>query len=215
MTKYLIIITTFCSILSARAQTTKDNSTAGLTIDPNIRTEVEKNITISEFGAGQDKILIYNNRMLLDFYEDDKLSISLKEQDNKSTVFKSFYYWQGDTLGIDGAFGLFGGTGFSIKIVKGKTTLFHMLASDEVPSYAYNQKDSLIFRLEVPCTNTKIILSEIPDATKKQVIYGYVEFKSGDYYSGSGEADGQEILPRNKQSANMKIYFKSAYLDIK
>lgn len=189
MTKYLIIITTFCSILSARAQKTNDNPTAGLTIDPNIRTEVEKNITISEFGAGQDKILIYNNRMLLDFYEDDKLSISFKEQDNKSTVFKSFYYWQGDTLGIDGAFGLFGGTGFSIKIVKGKATLFHMLASDEVPSYAYNQKDSLIFRLEVPCTNTKIILSEIPDATKNKVIYGYVEFKSGDYYSSSDEVN--------------------------
>lgn len=215
MTKYLLIIITFCSILSACGQTTKDNSTAEPTIDPNIKTEVEKNITISEFGAGQDKILIYNNRMLLDLYEDDKLSISLKEQDNKSTVFKSFYYWQGDTLGIDGAFGLFGGTGFSIKMVKGKATLYHMLASDNFPSYAYNQKDSLIFRLEVPCTDVKIILSEIPDATKKKVIYGYVEFKSGDYYSSSGEADGQEILPRKKQSSNMKIYFKSAYLDIK
>ncbi|RKO71207.1 hypothetical protein D7322_13725 [Sphingobacterium puteale] len=215
MTKYFIIIITFCSILSARGQTTKDNLTVGLTIDPNIKTEVEKNITISEFGARQDKILIYNNRMLLDFYEDDKLSSSLKEQDNKSTVFKSFYYWQGDTLGIDGAFGLFGGTGFSIKMVKGKATLYHMLASDNFPSYAYNQKDSLIFRLEVPCTDTKIILSEIPDATKNKVIYGYVEFKSGDYYSSSSAANGQEILPRKKHRANMKIYFKSAYVDIK
>lgn len=45
--------------------TTKDDSTAGLTIDPNIKTEVEKNITLIVFGAGQDKILIYNNRVLL------------------------------------------------------------------------------------------------------------------------------------------------------
>lgn len=200
--------------LSSCGQTTKDNSTGGLTIDPNIKTEVEKNITPFGFGVGQDKILIYNNRMLLDFYEDDKLSISLKEQDNKSTVFKSFYYWRSDTLGIDGAFGLFGGTGFSIKIIKGNATLHHMLASDDFPSYAYKEKDSLIFRLEVPCTDTKIVLSEIPDSTKNQTIYGYVEFKSGDYYASSGSVDGQEILPRKKQRANMRIYFKSAKLDL-
>ena len=116
-------------------------------------------------------------------------------------------------MGIDGAFGLFGGTGFSIKIIKGKATLYHMLASDEFPSYAYSEKDSLIFRLEIPCTDTKIVLSEIPDKTKKQVIYGYVEFKSGDYYASSGSVDGQEILPRKKQRANMRIYFKSAHID--
>lgn len=195
MTKYLIIIITFCSTLYSCGQSTKENSTGGLTIDPNIKTEVEKNISTSEFGAGQDKILIYNNLMLVDFYEDDKLNISLKEQDNKSTVFKSFYYWQGDTLGLDGAFGLFGGTGFSIKIIKGKATLYHMLASDDFPSYAYKEKDSLIFRLEVPCTDTKIVLSEIPDSTKNQVVYGYVEFKSGDYYASSCSADGQESQP--------------------
>ena len=212
MTKYLIIIITFCSTLCSCGQSTKDISKGEFIFDPNIKTDVEKNISTSEFGAGQDKVLIYNNLMLVDFYEDDKLNISLKEQDNKSTVFKSFYYWQGDTLGIDGAFGLFGGTGFTVKIIKGKATLYHMLASDDFPSYAYNEKDSLTWRLEIPCTDTKIVLSEIPDSTKKQTVYGYVEFKSGDYYASSGSADGQEILPRKKQRANMRIYFKSAKL---
>ncbi len=214
MTKYLIIIITFCSTLCSCGQSTKDISKGKFIFDPNIKTDVEKNISTSEFGAGQDKVLIYNNLMLVDFYEDDKLNISLKEQDNKSTVFKSFYYWQGDTLGIDGAFGLFGGTGFTVKIIKGKATLYHMLASDDFPSYAYNEKDSLTWRLEIPCTDTKIVLSEIPDSTKKQTVYGYVEFKSGDYYASSGSADGQEILPRKKQRANMRIYFKSAKLDL-
>lgn len=213
MIKYLIIIFTFCSTLSSSGQTTKDSTTSGLTIDPNIRIEVEKNITPSEFGAGQDELLIYNNRMLLDFYEDDKLSISLKAQDNKSTVFKSFYYWQGDTLGIDGAYGLFGGTGFTVKIIKGKATLYHMLASDDFPSYAYDEKDSLTWRLEIPCTDTKIVLSEIPDSNKKQIVYGYVEFKSGDYYKSNGSGDGQEFVPRIKQRANMRIYFKTAYIE--
>lgn len=214
MTKFLIIIVTFCSTVCSYGQSTKDNYTGGLTIDPSIKTEVEKNISPSAFDAGQDIILIYNNRMLLDFYEDDKLSVSLKEQDNNSTVFKSFYYWQGDTLGIDGVFGLFGGIGFSIKIIEGNATLYHMLASDDFPSYAYEEKDSLIFRLEVSCTDTKIVLSEIPDSTKNQIVYGYVEFKSGDYYASSGSVDGQEILPRKKQRVNMRIYFKSAKLDL-
>ena len=89
-----------------------------------------------------------------------------------------------------------------------------MLSSDDFPSYAYNENDSLIFRLEVPCTDTKIILSEIPDSTKKQVIYGYVEFKSSDYFSSSGSADGQEILPRQKLRNNMKLYFKSGKLEL-
>ena len=213
MTKYFIIIIAFCSILCSCGQSTKNNSANGLTIDPNIKAEVEKNISPSELGAGQDKILIYNNRMLIDFYENDQPNISLKEQDNKSTIFKSFYYYQGDTIGIEGAFGLFGGTGFTVKIIKGKPILYHMLASDDFPSYAYNEKDSLTWRLEIPCTDTKIVLSEIPDSTKKQIVYGYVEFKSGDYYASSGSVDGQEILPRKKQRANMRIYFKSAYIE--
>lgn len=213
MAKYLILLIIFCSTLHSCGQTTKDNSVDGLTIDPTIKTKVEKSISKSEFALRQDKILIYNNLCLVDLYEDDKLFNSTNEQDNKSIVFKSFYYWQGDTLSIDGAFGLFGGTGFSVKLIKDKATLYHMLASDESPSYCYNPNDSLIFRLEVPCTDTKIVLSEIPDPRKKQIIYGYVEFKSGEYYASRGSADEQEILPRKKLRANMKIYFKSAKLD--
>jgi hypothetical protein len=188
MKKYLIAIITFCTTLCSYGQTHNNNTTSGIVIDPLIRSEVEKNINTSGFGNGQENILMYNNRMLADLYEDDKLKVSTKNQDKK-LLFKSFYYWQGDTLGIDGAFGLFGGTGFSIKIIKGKATLYHMVASDDFPSYAYKEKESLKNRLEVSCTNTKIILSELPDKTKKQIIYGYVEFKSGEYFQSNGSAN--------------------------
>ena len=213
MLKHLIILLAFCSTRPAYGQSINNEKSNQLTIDSNIQFEVIKHISPSIYGSRQGKVLIYNNAMLLDFYEDDKLSISLQEQDNKSTVFKSFYHWQGDTLGIVGGFGLMGGTGFTIKIIKGYATLYHLLASDDFPSYAYKEKDSLIYKLEVPCTDTKIVLSEIPDSTKKQIVYGYVEFKSGDYYASSGSADGQEILPRKKQRANMRIYFKSAFIE--
>ena len=104
---------------------------------------------------------------------------------------------------------MFGASGFTIKIINDVATVYHMLSADDFPYYAYTENGSLLYRLEVPCTETKIILSEIPDSTKKQIIYGYVEFKSDDYYYATGLVDEQEILPREKQSSDMKIYFKS------
>ncbi|MGL4598797.1 MAG: hypothetical protein ACRCYO_14875 [Bacteroidia bacterium] len=207
------MIIAFCSTICSCDQTLKDNSIVGLVVDSTIKSEVAKYISPSEFGAMQNDFLIYNNLMLVDFFEDDTLSLSLKEEDNKRAAFKSFYYWQKDTFSIDGAFGVFDGQGFSIKMINGKAILYHMLASDEFPSYAYKENDELIYRLEVPCTDTKIVLSEVPDSTKKQIIYGYVEFKSADYYMSRGSAEGQEFLPRKKLRANMRVYFKSAKLN--
>lgn len=159
-------------------------------------------------------LLIYNSPMMVDLYEEDSLKASVKEEDKKSTVFKSFYYWRGDTLSIDGAFGLFGGTGFSVKLVNGQAKVYHMLASDNFPTYAFTKNDSLCSRIEVPCTDTKLILSAVPDRIQKQIIYGYVEFKSENYYVIGGFADGKELLPRKKQRANMRIYFKSAVVEL-
>ncbi|MDR3227257.1 MAG: hypothetical protein LBT56_06260 [Prevotellaceae bacterium] len=209
---YLILFIFVLPLFSC-GQTNNDSSINGLIIDASIKNEVEKNISSLNFGEVQDKLLIYNNRMFVDYYEDNELMTSTTDKEIKQ-VFKSFYYWQGDTLGIDGAFGFFGGVGFSIKITENKATLYHLLASDEFPTYAYNENDNLLFRIEVPCTDTKIILSKIPDSTKNQVIYGYVEFKSEEYYSSSGSVEEHEISPRKKQRVDMKIYFKSTKLNI-
>lgn len=213
MTKNSILLFLFCLTLSACGQIKNSDTLNGFTIDPKIKNEAEKNIAKLELGEAKSDILIYNNIMQVDLFEDDKLKFSTKGEERKQ-VFKSFYYWQGDTLGIDGAFGFFGSTGFSIKLFKGKASLFHMLSSDEFPTYAYKEKDSLIFRLEVPCKETKIILSEIPDSTKKQIIYGYAEFKSDEYFASSGSAEDKEILPRKKLRVNMKVYFKSSKLEL-
>lgn len=175
MTRNIIAIFFFCLTLSACGQAKNSSTVNGLTIDPNIKNEVEKHIeTSKEFDAFKDKMPVYGNSILAESYQDDSLIFSSNDIKNKQ-LFKSFYFWKGDTLTIDGA---------------------------------------LIFRLEVPCTDTKIILSEVPDSTKKQIIYGYVEFKSGNYYVSSGSANGHEILPRQKLRNNMKIYFKSGYLDL-
>jgi hypothetical protein len=213
MTKnLLILLTLFCGLTSC-GQTTSKKEGNGFTIDPSIKNEVEKHIENSkEFDAFKDKMQVYANSVLTESYENDSLILSNDDIKNK-TLFKSFYLWRNDTLNIDGAYGLFGGTGFCIKYKDNTAKLYHMLSSDDFPTYAYKENDSLIDRLEVPCTDTKIVLSEIPDSTKKQIIYGYVEFKSKDYFVSSGSADGQEILPRKKYRSNMRIYFKSGHLD--
>ena len=210
MTKKLVYFFATLIAFSSCGHTNSSGNIKGLTIDPDIKKEVEKYITESELEKGPSPANgLYVNTFIGDVYEDDKPVAWLKGSSEKKTAFKSFYYWVGDTLEIDGAFGMFTSFGFSIKVAKGKATVFHLLSADENPYYAYHEKDSLLFRLEVPCTDTKIILSALPVPAKEQTIFGYVEFKSDDYYQSSGSVDGQEILPRNKERANMKIYFKS------
>jgi hypothetical protein len=196
----------------ACGQSKKPGTISNLVIDPKIKQEAQKYIEDSnEFDAYQDKMQVYGNALFTDSYINDSLVLSAKDKENKQ-VFKSFYLWHGDTLSIEGAFGLFGGIGFVIDISKNNATLYHMLSSDDFPTFTFKEKDSLQDRLQVACTGTKIILSELPDSTKKQIIYGYVEFKSGEYYASTGSTNGLEN-PRNKQRDNMKIYFRSSKLN--
>ncbi len=208
--KYTTLIFTLLLISCSNEQ--KRSNIKGLTIDSNIKDEVEKHLADqSKFEQFSDFMQVYSNSLSIENYENDRLVVSSMDFSRK-LPFKSFYLWNKDTLGINGAYGLFGGTGFYIEITDNKAELFHMLSADDFPTYAYKEKDSLIMRLEVPCTDTKIILSEIPDSTKNQIIYGFVEFKSNEFYSVSNiYVEGEE--PKRKRTRNnMKIYFKSGLL---
>ena len=214
ITRNLTTLITVYLLLPACHQPKNSNSIKGLIIDPGIKQEAEKHIeNLKEFDSVDNRMAIYKNAIFLDAFENDSLIFSSIDTPKK-VLFKSFYLWRKDTLMIDGGIGLFGTVGFGINISKDSVTLYHMLSSDEIPGYAYREKDSLEFRLQVPCTDTKIILSEIPDSTKSQIIYGYVEFKSTNYFESDGQQDGQEQLPRKKMRSNMKIYFKSSRLSL-
>ncbi|WP_162127691.1 hypothetical protein [Flavobacterium phycosphaerae] len=211
MIKYLFILLLSWTTFSQKKDQIEID---GLTIDPKIEQQVKDHIKESkEYGEMNSIIQIYENPLLGEFFENDTLSFSNNDIDKK-LIFKSFYYWRNGKLGIDGAFGIFGGNGFHISFTNNEAKVYHMLSSDDFPTYAYNEKDSLIDRLEVPCTETKIILSEIPDKQKKQIIYGYVEFKSDNYYSVSGGYIEGETPPKKKYRNNMRIYFKSGYLEL-
>ncbi|HTK21454.1 MAG TPA: hypothetical protein VL442_18170 [Mucilaginibacter sp.] len=214
MTKYLSVLLIACLPIISCGQIKNGKEAKGLIINKNIKVEVEKHIESSkEFDAFNDKISVYKNSLLVEAYENDKLIYSPKVNTPKQ-LFKSFYLWKGDTLKIDGGFGLFTGFGFTVNVYKNTATVYHLLSSDESPAFAYKEGDKLIPRLEVLCSQTKIILSELPDSLKNQTIYGYVEFKSDNYYVSSGTISGKETLPRKKQRTNMKIYFKSERLKI-
>jgi hypothetical protein len=174
MERNLFLLFAFCLSLVACGQIKGKQALTGLTINPDIKVDVEKHIeTAKELDVFKDKMAVYVNTGEIQSYENDSLVIDSKFGQYKSP-FKSFYLWSNDTLSINGAFGLFGGVGFVIKITNDTARLYHMLSSDDYPTYTYHKNDVLIYRLEVPCTDTKIVLSEIPDSTKKQVIYGYI-----------------------------------------
>src|SRR5688572_8974390 len=195
-------------------QTSTTKAIDGLVINPQVKIEAERNIKDSkDFEKINQRFQIYENMVTMEFYENDSLILSTKDNP-KNIIFKSFYFWRGDTLIIDGGIGLFGGGGFSIQIVNDKATVYHMLSSDDFPTYAYGEKTELIDRLEVPCNDVKLILSEIPTKGKKTAIYGYVEFKSDNYFTSQGAVDGKEFQPRKKSRSNMKMYFRSGEVEI-
>jgi hypothetical protein len=201
----IFLLLTICSC----GQTSTTKTIDGLVINPKVKIDAERNIKDSkDFEKISQGFQIYENMVTMELYENDSLILSTKDNP-KNIVFKSFYFWRGDTLFIDGGIGLFGGGGFSIQIINDKATVYHMLSSDEFPTYAYEEKSKLIDRLEVPCRDRKVILSEVPKQGNNKVIYGYVEFKSDNYFTSQGTVDGKEFRPRKKSRANMKMYFKS------
>lgn len=222
MIRFAIFIAICCTSLCVWGQTDTLRLAYSVSIDSTIKDDVEKNISPATDEEEQNNYLIYNNRELVDLYlydeEHDRWKLGMttilanKQQDR---VFKSFHYWKGDTLLIEGTFGRLGGPGFLLKIIKDKARLYNLVIADtkeyKYPIYAYHTNDSLVYRLEIPCSDTKIILSEMPTPKKSQLIFGYVEFNGGEAYQCDRLGDGGK-MPLIKFKANMKIYFKSAQI---
>lgn len=203
ITIFLIIPLYFVSCGQDTKYDSKSTSES-IIIDKSIEKEAK-----SKMSKG---LVMYENTLIADYFENDELIMSTKGKEKK-LPFKSFYYNHNDTIIIDGAYGMFGGFGFSIKIKDGEAHVFHMLASDEYPTYALHKNDSLEFRIEVPCTNTQLTLSKMPELKEREVLYGLVEFESGNYYQSGPLVSNKEIESRKKVRMNMKVYFKSVYLD--
>ena len=209
------ILVLLCLLIGLNAYgQTESQENSNFEIDEAVKKKVEEKISEDNFDKQLEGLfLFYENPIIVDYYENDSLAISTKHE-MKKMLFKSFFYTKNDTVTIDGAFGMFGGFGFSIKFIENKPVIYHMLAADDFPIYSMTKDGELALRIEVPCTNTKLTLSELPKLKEEETIYGIVEFESGEYYRSSGMLDGKEIEERRKIRMNMKIYFKSKFLDI-
>lgn len=212
--RYLIGLFFASLTIYSLGQTKKSNDIEGLKINPKIEEEAKKNIKdlkeLEDLNVGMQ---IYESKVALEFYENDSLILSTMDNP-KSIISKSFYYWKGDTLVVDGGIGLAVGAGFSIRLIMNKATVCHMVSSDESPMYAYGETTDIIYRLDVPCRDFVVVLSELPKKGGKQIIYGYVEFTSDTYFTRQGIEDGKEIGPRKKSRSNMKMYFRSGPADL-
>lgn len=199
-----------------QSQTIKDkiNSDNGFTIDPRVKKKVKKRIG-KKVDTWKDGTPLYSNLIIMELYKNDTLAFSKKEKDNFKNIFNSYYNWKGDTLFIGGSFGLPRAEGFLIRLIKGKATLYHTLFSRDIyPRYAYTEKGEVEWSIEVECEKNKIILSDIPERKNNKAIYGYVEFKTSNYYACNLSDDGKENMPRTKQSKEMRIYFVSGYYQL-
>lgn len=183
-----------------------------LVIDKSIKDIVESKVKKSKYSRDFGGFLIYETPETVEFFVNDSLAMSTNG--DKADLFKSFYYEKNDTISIDGAFGLFGGFGFSIKLIDKKPFVYTLMAADEIPIYSLTKSDSLELRIEVSCKNVKLILSKQPKLKSEEIVYGYLEFESSEFYQGNPIFGRKETQERIKLKMNMKVYFKSKFIDI-
>jgi hypothetical protein len=118
----------------------------------------------------------------------------------------SWYFISKDTIDLVAHIGNFESIALLIRFLKNQPTPLFYRASHEKGDnfFKVNKSDTLRDQIEVYPDWYQLKLSEIPDTIKKQVIYGYINMKSGDYYE---KRDSVE----KKRSIEMKFYFRSQY----
>jgi hypothetical protein len=175
--------------------------TEGFRIDKTIQKEVEERTKSTEFSSSTNETFLYETSADIEFFEDGEVEYDSKGE--IKTMFRSYYYEQEGVISIVGAYGMFDGFGFSIKIQDNKATVYALVSSGDLPNYSLTEDGKREAKLEVPCTNAKLILSKYPEVKNNDPIYGYVEFESQDFYSGL------EYQNQTQQRLNMKVYFKA------
>ncbi|MEL6657868.1 MAG: hypothetical protein AAFP77_20525 [Bacteroidota bacterium] len=176
-------------------------------IDSSIVKAVEERISPFEpDGMLHDQLQLHENVLLAVYYENDSLLFDTREL-NRSMPFKVFYLPKSDTVYLAGFYGFFSGFGFLMKWVDKKPYLYHSAAAD----YAYTPDSPLEYRVDVPCTAAKAVLSKEPEFVVGEVIHGMVQFSSDEYYQVEALADGEEQGGRLRIRMDMTIYFKAKY----
>lgn len=213
MKTFLTLLTPFISLVVVSQSI--DTTLTEFTINEEIQGEVEKRIAELEVDLkSHDEFLLYDNILIADCYENDLLTESYTEQEEKTMMFRSYYYAQGDTLSIEGVFGVFTGVGIAIDFIDGIPVVYNLLLGEDYPDYSSTPGGTPEERIKVPCSDSKLVLSKMPKVKDREYLYGYVEFRGGPFYQGVATRVGEEPKEDLELRMNMKIYFKAKYAEI-
>jgi len=178
--------------------------TKAITIDSTIKKQVLNNVTKYNDNPNLNgNNFPYSNKLMMQLYLNDTSLRSTYESPHNEP-FQSSYFWNKDTLVINGTFGLIA---FEIEVYKDTVKVEGVI--DNNFSYKRNINDSIHQTLHIPTTESKLILSQFPDKTKNDPLFGYVEFKETSIYY----VQPDNFIPHQekpiKQRKNMKVYFIS------
>ncbi len=123
----------------------------------------------------------------------------------------SWYSNNKDTINLVAHVSNFETVALLIRFLKGKPSVFLFRAPHDIGGSRYfksNWPDTFSHQIEVTPIRYQLKLSEIPDTTNKQVVFGHIDLESGDYYE---KRDSIE----QRQNVQMKFYFRSQYMVFK
>ena len=136
------------------------------------------------------------------FFANDKLIDSIIEPDFKMI---SWYSNRNDTIELVAHINTFEATSLLLRFIDGKPNVFYYRASHSGQYYFRTPLvDTFADQIEIPPKNYKLKLSQIPDTTFKQVIYGQIEMESTGYF------DQRDTLNKERK-IKMKFNFRSQF----
>jgi hypothetical protein len=138
------------------------------------------------------------------FFSNGFLTDSIIQPDFKMC---SWYSSHNDTIDLVAHIGQLETTALLIRFIGRQPTVWFFRAPHEVGGNNYfkiNKEDSFSNKIEVPLVRYELKLSELPDTTNKQVVFGHITMESSGYYD---KRDSVEQI--NK--VQLKFYFRSQY----
>lgn len=184
-------------------------------IDPKIKNESLKNINTTDSPEAYTVDSIYQTTFIAKNIVEDTIGFNYLDNQFLKKDFMCSHYFKGDTLIIDGGFGLrYKMRGFVAKILPNKEAEIKLQLNWGFPSY-YNsvKEENAKSSILVDTKSSKLILNRLPkNKADRKHIYGYIEFISWDYFVKM-KNDKTNIPYKEKNTMEYRIYFDSRYFD--
>jgi len=119
----------------------------------------------------------------------------------------SWYSSFNDTIDLVAHVGKFETQALLIRFLKGQPRVLFFRAPHDLGGSNYFKvanSDTFTHKIEVTPFRCQLRLSEVPDTTNKQIVYGHIDLESGDYY------DKRDTVEKTHK-VQMKFYFRSQY----